>query len=489
MATSSPPHLAIDINQLLESPTDPSLSIPQSTATTSLAPLGYTPHITPAITPVPTPGLSSLTVPSHHKHLLSSVGSTSLSAPGTCQQASIVRSRVNAKNETIRRSTALGLTAQDRANPHNRVVSIPHEKIVPTAGSQRYKEDLRTVCLSYQTGSCSDGAQCMGLHVDHAYLQATRLLRGTPCCARHDDVFSRHVNHNMKGTSYRLRAVDGTLHDIELNELGITEALPSPDGVHIIDASSVCRKYLDGQCKFGKECRNVHVCREKYRSLITGQQQQQQQQQQQGKKVSPAPATPQQQGMTKSSSMQNLGASMNSLNNTETSMTASFAKIMNNNSMTNTSLGLSNVSMASRGSGVSNASMGLGNMSMPMMPMMMPQQQGGVGLGQSYAPMMMQPMPMMMMPGATPSAFVPVMDMSQQQPQQGHPGMMMMTPNGNYYQQQAAANLQHQQQQAMMMMMGAFQNNNNFTPTPVNPQQQQQQMMMMQQQWRANASM
>eukprot|EP00759_Apiculatamorpha_spiralis_P051195 PhF_6_TR5139/c5_g1_i2/m.7325 len=188
--------------------------------------------------------------------------------------------------QDIRRTTRLGFTARDQSNPVNRIVSIPAPLIAEqTKGFVEYDADKRDVCLAYvdEGGSgCSDGLECLGLHVDKDYITRYRKLNTPVCCGTHGDTFTEAYYGLMNKFTFLLEEVEGEVEgegkkkpvptiQISSKDLSLTEALiPNdlePNGTRVIALSDVCRKHLAGSCRFSKECRYIHLCRTKFAYL------------------------------------------------------------------------------------------------------------------------------------------------------------------------------------------------------------------------------
>eukprot|EP00759_Apiculatamorpha_spiralis_P014406 PhF_6_TR21055/c2_g1_i1/m.30315 len=191
--------------------------------------------------------------------------------------------------DSIRRTTRLGLTALDRANPINKIVAIPESRIIPTVGYRDYSKELRSICLHHHVGTCTLGDQCDQLHVDPEYIHRTRIPQHVTCCAAHGDAFTTEYASLLGRFKFFLRmpttassahhetssssSSQHQLQELSVNHVALTESLlPSnaDPGIPIeIDVHQICRNHLNGHCKFNKECRHIHVCRELYGRIRT----------------------------------------------------------------------------------------------------------------------------------------------------------------------------------------------------------------------------
>lgn len=123
---------------------------------------------------------------------------------------------------------------------------------------RRTKKDL-SLCLLHCKGRCSAAFKCNQIHVEASFVEKLRAQSATglpPCCSRHGDAphqAPRHVSTVF---------VAGVMVPIE--NFAWTQALEAliAQGSAHIPASKVCRLQQDGRCKFGRDCKYVHVCRE-----------------------------------------------------------------------------------------------------------------------------------------------------------------------------------------------------------------------------------
>lgn len=175
-------------------------------------------------------------------------------------------------------NTPSSLSVIDPCNRTGKIV-IPMEYVVETRGvldHLRYAamphctpppavKDL-SLCLLFQKGRCNAGARCNQVHADPLFIDHLRAVAASTksCCARHGDVHS--VNFAVD-TVVALSHEDGSEQLFSLVDFARTGALDNAlrrakqqGGVPRVLASRICRLSQRGSCKFGKDCKNIHLC-------------------------------------------------------------------------------------------------------------------------------------------------------------------------------------------------------------------------------------
>ena len=170
----------------------------------------------------------------------------------------------------------------DTGNPRHRVLSVPAFLVASSRGKQEYYNPrmpprVFTVCRLCNHSSmgcgCSFGFRCLDIHVQGAYLNATRALgpETLPCCATHNDYFTREIIEENKSVKAMTFTVGAQLFTVD--RIGWTagiEDIPRDLDLSIksrtIPLDTLCQDFQDGTCRIGKQCPKVHVCRE----LISG---------------------------------------------------------------------------------------------------------------------------------------------------------------------------------------------------------------------------
>lgn len=163
-------------------------------------------------------------------------------------------------------------------------LDIPIEKTSATKGRDEWLEgklrnrDLSLCCL-FQKGRCHAQERCHQVHADRDYVASLRDQQSTvvSCCRQcHDTAslsaaamnffatnmpttncvhitFGEHDEPNVIPAS-RISYTDGLIQ--QFRDHGCREE----NGVIAVPARRVCRLHAKGVCKYGKDCKNVHVC-------------------------------------------------------------------------------------------------------------------------------------------------------------------------------------------------------------------------------------
>lgn len=161
-------------------------------------------------------------------------------------------------------------------DPMNRTgkISIPVSYIQETRGLHEYCDSVAamqpkdfSLCLLFQRGSCRGGNRCHQIHANPSYVESLRekARAARSCCAHHGDVHS----DNLKSTPIQITILRDGGHEecYSLSSFGRTSALDNLLRVHHrtgvelrVPASRLCRLHMASRCKFGKDCKNVHLC-------------------------------------------------------------------------------------------------------------------------------------------------------------------------------------------------------------------------------------
>lgn len=164
-------------------------------------------------------------------------------------------------------------------------IDIPIEKTTMTKGRDEWIEgklrnrDLSLCCL-FQKGRCHAQERCHQVHADRDYVTSLRNQQSTivSCCRYCNDTasmssaamnfFAAHMpttasvkitfgadteDSNVYPAS-RLAYTDGLIQ--QFRDHGCKDVAGAID----IPARRVCRLHAKGVCKYGKDCKNVHVC-------------------------------------------------------------------------------------------------------------------------------------------------------------------------------------------------------------------------------------
>ena len=169
-------------------------------------------------------------------------------------------------------STVENLSVIDPCNRTGKI-SIPASFVSVTKGVSDFLKhggnpppDVKdlSLCLLFQKGRCNAGSRCNQVHAAPEYVTQVRAraLAARSCCAEHGDVHSQ-----MLGESSRQVIVtkDSSTEVFSLTNFGATPALESllarsRNGKVRVQGSRLCRLHLKGSCKFGRDCKNIHLC-------------------------------------------------------------------------------------------------------------------------------------------------------------------------------------------------------------------------------------
>jgi len=129
---------------------------------------------------------------------------------------------------------------------------------------QQKVRDL-SLCLLFQRGQCKAGSKCHQIHADPNYISSLReqAAAGNSCCAAHGDVCS--AGFLQQNRSVAIVDATGSGMAYPLSCFGRTQLLDqmlrTSGGLCRIPENKICRLHGQGRCKFGRDCKNVHLCR------------------------------------------------------------------------------------------------------------------------------------------------------------------------------------------------------------------------------------
>eukprot|EP00760_Papus_ankaliazontas_P019673 PhM_4_TR18054/c1_g1_i1/m.41059 len=171
-------------------------------------------------------------------------------------------------------------------DPHNRTgkIHVPLRYVADTRGRAdalrtRNHKDL-SLCLLHHRGRCNVGTKCHQMHVDPEYIESLRTqAAATPtCCAFHGDLLSR----DLQGSTTTVEVLS-TKHEcpvrVPLSSFASTKGLQSFLRSHrtqqgndaarsFVTQSRICRLHQDNRCKYGRDCRHMHLCRDAHKELM-----------------------------------------------------------------------------------------------------------------------------------------------------------------------------------------------------------------------------
>lgn len=160
----------------------------------------------------------------------------------------------------------------DVIDPCNRTgkIAIPMQHVVATKGVSDFqtnpaKRDGKelSLCLLFQKGRCNAGSKCHQVHADPSYVGALRekALSAKNCCSCHGDVHSTGFSATatvtiFSGTEEMLFPLASFARTSFLDAVLRNKSLYGPRA----PAAKICRLHAQSRCKFGKDCKNIHLC-------------------------------------------------------------------------------------------------------------------------------------------------------------------------------------------------------------------------------------
>lgn len=166
-------------------------------------------------------------------------------------------------------------------------LSVPMSYTFDTKGRTEWvkcggklKKDLSICCL-FQKGKCHVGERCFQVHIDRTFVTELRkkYANAITCCHGCGDVHSDNDAHRrlLQGnfTNDTVAISFGGCDDsVDLpasrlaNTIGLEDALKGRydgvvrrrDGTLVFSFSKVCRLHLKNACKYGRDCKNLHIC-------------------------------------------------------------------------------------------------------------------------------------------------------------------------------------------------------------------------------------
>lgn len=158
-------------------------------------------------------------------------------------------------------------------DPVNRTgkITIPMAFIQETRGMNELTrpkdaKDL-SLCLLFQKGRCNAGNRCHQIHAEPSFVNKLRnqATTGSSCCALHGDFNSSaylttgltvEVMTNGVAAKYTLQAFGRTT----TMDTMMSNAAGNYSKSVRMNVNKLCRLHAQSRCKFGKDCKNVHIC-------------------------------------------------------------------------------------------------------------------------------------------------------------------------------------------------------------------------------------
>ena len=120
-----------------------------------------------------------------------------------------------------------------------------------------------SLCLLFQRGRCNAGSKCNQVHAAAEYVEILRQRASSvkSCCSKHGDVHSTSLDASMVVTvASETQSLSYSLADFACTEALDIALRRARDGVARVSGNRICRLHQKGSCKFGKDCKNVHLC-------------------------------------------------------------------------------------------------------------------------------------------------------------------------------------------------------------------------------------
>ena len=165
-------------------------------------------------------------------------------------------------------------------DPANRSgkIDVPFTQTFDTVGRAEWmsrgvtgKKDI-SLCMLFQQRRCNAGTKCNQIHAERSLIHSLRQAAETVprCCLKHGDVHSANDHTylmrlgNLKAV--QLQCSNGAVFDVPTNAFGRTNSfealLMKGEPVIVVSATRICRLQQRNCCKYGKDCKNIHICRE-----------------------------------------------------------------------------------------------------------------------------------------------------------------------------------------------------------------------------------
>eukprot|EP00759_Apiculatamorpha_spiralis_P030844 PhF_6_TR32412/c0_g1_i1/m.48092 len=170
-------------------------------------------------------------------------------------------------------------------DPQNRTgkIRIPSSLVFDTKGKQEALRATTTsatsrqqqqqapkdfsLCLLFQNGKCNVGAKCHQIHADCEFVRKLRSTASqcSTCCAEHGCPQSKEWESDNRTVVYSTSTnihVPLVLKSFAVTQ-GLTAAMHSNKGITVLH-TRICRLHQQNRCKYGRDCRHIHMCRDQY---------------------------------------------------------------------------------------------------------------------------------------------------------------------------------------------------------------------------------
>lgn len=160
------------------------------------------------------------------------------------------------------------------------LMMVPVTKTYDTKGRTEFFQGLLkkevSLCCLFQKGRCHAGDKCHQIHVEATFIKNVRAQNAhvISCCRACKDTASLSADsvtffatHFGSEDQVKIVSLDGRYSTVKPQNVAITtgliqhaEQLKAGQPMTSLPAKKMCRLHLRGACKYGKDCKNVHLC-------------------------------------------------------------------------------------------------------------------------------------------------------------------------------------------------------------------------------------
>jgi hypothetical protein len=129
--------------------------------------------------------------------------------------------------------------------------------------------------MLFQRGKCRAAAKCHQIHAEREYITQLRSqAKESNCCIAHGDPRAKEDGflEQLKASKTFVLASNDEAHVLSVDSLARTSELvklfeQKVGDTMTIPIRKICRLHQKQQCLFGKDCKNIHLCRDVWRSV------------------------------------------------------------------------------------------------------------------------------------------------------------------------------------------------------------------------------
>ena len=156
--------------------------------------------------------------------------------------------------------------------------TVPMDKTEVTVGRRdviAMVQPIGFLCAEYEHGRCRAGQECTKVHVGANHMKQLRQLWKTPCCSAHGSPDTPADTTSLPAGLLGFCVVSASAkgRDWDVSLLGFTrgleqlcqsqEPLRVVNGIANVLPGKLCRPHAKKMCRWGVECNNIHVCRQR----------------------------------------------------------------------------------------------------------------------------------------------------------------------------------------------------------------------------------